>query len=357
MRNTASAVALVGMLAAGCGGATVGDTQDRQRVTSASPVPPAASMRLVGLGHAAIAVPDDWGTNVTRCGVPKKDTVVIDVGAVPACGTSRPKDVESVEVTQGKPRFDFQADEFLAVDGVRAQRQATTCAPGGFGGPRVCVGTVHIPSMRVSFRAESSTSAAEVERILDRIRIVPDQVGVPGYQLIALDQQGRSGQKYIETLREAGLTTTVRTKKLPAVSPGYVLDVSPQPGTIVNPGAVVTVTLVAEPSGPADEVRVGMNSVDAAGEDYKDLDDAQIRAGATIKLHVGDRIWAYAEGKRSSTLSGELDGDSLRVDHWKKGPNYLHSWVAVAPSRTRVRLSIIANDEPVALGVVTVKVD
>ena len=55
------------------------------------------SSRLVGLGHAAIAVPDDWGTDATRCGVPMRDTVVIDVEKkktrapiVPLCGAPAP---------------------------------------------------------------------------------------------------------------------------------------------------------------------------------------------------------------------------------------------------------------------------
>ena len=245
MRTIASATVLVGVLVGACGVATVGDSRRHEAVSPSRTVTPPTSMRLVGLGHASIAVPHDWDTNATRCGVPKKDTVVIDVGVVPLCGTSRPQGVESVEVMQGEPPFDFTADERLTVDGVRAQRQATTCAPGGFGGPRVCVGTVRIPSMRVSFRAESSTTAADVQRILDGIRIVPDQVGVPGFQTIALKHQGLSGKRYVAALREVGLTAEVRTRKVPDIEPGYVLDVSPQPGTMLRPGAVVTVTVVA----------------------------------------------------------------------------------------------------------------
>lgn len=85
--------------------------------------------------------------------------------------------------------------------------------------------------------------------------------------------------------------------------------------------------------------------------------DKQIRAAATIKLSVGDRIWAYADGKRAGTLAGELDGTSLMVHDWKEGPNYPHSWVAVSPGRTHVTLSIRADSKPVILGVVTVRVN
>jgi len=307
------------------------------------------------LGHAAIAVPDAWGTNVTRCGVPTRDTVVIDVGFTRACGMARPKGVESVEVTQGKPRFDFKVDRTLLVDGVRAERQATACEPGGFDGPRVCAGTVRIPSLGVIFRAESSTSAGEVDRILEWIRIVPDRIGVPGYT-IELNQQGRADENYVEALRKAGLTAEIQTKTVPAVAAGFILDVAPGAGTMLRPGDVVTVTVVAEPDGPADEVRVGMGAVDSTDDDYKGLEDSQIRAGATIKLAVGDRIWAYADGKRANTLAGELDGSSLAVSSWTEGPNYPHSWVAVTPGRTQITLTIVADGEPVRLGVVTVNV-
>lgn len=316
---------------------------------SPSPGAPASDMRLVGLDHAAIAVPQSWDTNVTHCGVPQKDTVVIDVGAVDACLTKRPRGVESVEVTDGKPRFDFTADETLTIDGVEAQLQETRCEP-DVGDTRVCNGTVYLPSLGVSFRAESSTSAADVDRILEQIRLVPDQVGVPGYQTLAVNQQGNSGEKYLNALREAGFTGEVRTKKMPGVSAGYILEVSPQSGTMLDPGAVVTVTVVAEPDGPADEVRVGM----AAGEGDMALEDAQIRAGATIELAVGDRIWAYADGRRAGTLAGELDGSSLAVDDWKQVPNYPHAWVAVTSGRTTVTLTITADSKPVVLGTVTV---
>lgn len=245
MRNTAGAVVLVGMLGAGCGAATVGGSEDRPSITSPGAKPPTANLRLVGLGHATIAVPDAWGTNVTRCGVPQKDTVVIDVGAVPACGTGRPARVDSVEIEQGPPPFDFETEKSMQVDGVPAERQQTTCAPGGFGSGRVCTGTLYLPSLRVWFRAESSTSAAVVGRILQRIQIMPDRVGVPGFQEIALYHQGRAETKYSKALRRAGLIPRIRTKRMRAIDPGYVLDATPTPGTMVQPGTVITVTVVA----------------------------------------------------------------------------------------------------------------
>lgn len=338
------------------GGTTVltnpGDNPGPQPpVASPSPAVPSADQRLVGVGRVAIAVPQRWGTNDTQCGTPQRDTVVIDVGAIPMCLIPRPRGVDSIEITEGEPRFDFTADETLTVDGVAAQRQATTCET-GYGDSTVCHATVYFPSLEVSFRAESSTGPAQVDRILEGIQMVSDQVGVPGYQRIADNQQGNSGEKYLQALGEAGLASEVRTQKYPGIDAGYVLDVSPQPGEMVKPGSVVTVTVVAEPEGPADEVRVGM----AAGEGEEALEDSQIRAGGTLELAVGDRVWAYASGRRAGTLAGELDGDSLTIDNWEEGPNYPHSWVASTPGRTEVTLTITADGAPVVLGTVTVVV-
>lgn len=234
MRNVAAVVAVVGLLAGGCGGATVGPSEPM-------------SSRLVGLGHAAIAVPDDWGTNATRCGVPMRDTVVIDAPIVPLCGAPAPTGVDSVEVTQGEPGFDFTADETVIVDGERAYRHVTTCAADAFGDSRVCSGMVYIPSLRVSFRAESSSSAGEVSRILSRVRILPDRVAVPGYQTVASTHQERSGEKYVDELREAGLKAQIQTRRRPAGLAGFVLGASPQPGTMLRPGTVVQVTVGPEP--------------------------------------------------------------------------------------------------------------
>jgi len=102
---------------------------------------------------------------------------------------------------------------------------------------------------------------------------------------------------------------------------------------------------------------VGIGSVDAdSGVELEELGDEVIRAGATIELQVGDRIWAYASGKRASTLAGQLDGASLAVDDRVDGPNYPNSWEAVARGKSTLALTITADGEPVRLGVVTVVV-
>lgn len=318
------------------------------------PVP--AGTRLVGLGNVAIAVPEEWGTNQTRCGTPQQDTVVINVGVIPTCAIGRPDGVESVEIVQGEPRFDFHADSTVQIDGEEAQRQRTTCARDTIGGVRVCSGTAYFPAHGTWFRAESSTSPEEVDRILDQIRVDPERVGVPAFQPLAVNTQGRSGEKYAARLTEAGFDVEVQTRKISAGKPGYVLDASPAPGTMLPPGSSVTITVIAQPDGPADEVSVGVGT-DGNDSSEQFASDAQIRAGdTTLRLKVGERIWAYAEGKRANTLAGELQGDALAVDDWRDGPNYPHAWVATAPGRATIVLSIQADREQVELGRVSVLV-
>lgn len=297
--------------------------------TSGSKTPPGT--RLVGLGHAAIAVPAEWVTNMTRCGVPKADTVVIDVGAILACGTSRPRGVESVELWQGAPRFDFTSDETFEIDGLPAERQHTTCGPGGFGSGRVCDGTIYLPSLGVSFRAESSTSRAEVDRILSWIRIVPDRVGVPGFQGITLNRQGGAQAAYVKALQQLGLAAEIETEKVPGSDPGIVLDVSPTPGTMVSPGELITVTVVAEPAS---------SPVTAPAADTCPIPDVRpsyvpwIEGNEPLPRPEIDRA---IQGSDSSALSWYAPSHSLRGMYYVSLRRFT-SLGGYAPETVRVRL-------------------
>jgi len=96
----------------------------------------------------------------------------------------------------------------------------------------------------------------------------------------------------------AGLQAEVLTERRPGSKPGFVLGVNPGPGTVLEPGDVVTMTETAEPRGPADEVHVEINSIGPGDSmDYLGLNDRQIRAGATIRIDLGATIWVYGDGK------------------------------------------------------------
>ena len=212
-------------------------------VASGSPGEIPGGTRLVGLGHAAIAVPKNWGTNQVMCGTPRTDTVLVDFGIATYCMGLPRAGVESVEVVRGRPKTDFRVDESTKIDGVPAQRQRTTCSQGPINKVTVCSGTVFIPSLDVSFRATSATSAEEVDRILGRIVIVPDLVGVPGSRTIDRNGHQLLGADYAELLKEAGLKAEFLTRKSPSYPAGTIFSGSPAPGTMVAPGTPVTITV------------------------------------------------------------------------------------------------------------------
>jgi hypothetical protein len=197
---------------------------------------PEPAMRQVGFGHAAISVPKVWGTNLSRCGTPRKDTVLIDdPSAASSCQMERSTKVDSVELSS-TPTIGFHADEEFTIDGVGAERQRTVCRDGG-----TCRGAVGIPSLQVWFRAVSSTSADEVDRTLAGIEIVKDRIGVPSYQSQA---ERPTGAAYAKALEQLGLKATFLTRTSQSYRVGEIFAVSPRPGTLLTPGATVTVTVV-----------------------------------------------------------------------------------------------------------------
>lgn len=340
------------------GGALDGPTgtqpPDRQPADSQHAEPIPAGTRLVGVGHSAIAVPEDWATNALRCGTATEPTVVADVTVSRTCGWFSPEVFDNVWVEQGVNRNMFSPSEDFEIDGVAARRDETTCTAYS-DRVRQCSGTVFVPSANASYRAQAATKQ-RVEEILSWLRVVPDQVGVPGFGPANMDyQDDDAGEHYRAELESAGLQVEVITEPRPGFNPGYVLGVRPGPGTMVDPGDVITMTEIAEPRGPADEVRVEVNSVGPGDSmDYRGLSDEQIRAGARIRIDLGATIWIYGHGKRIRTLAGEVTGPALTLDDWEEGPNYGRSWKAVERGTSTLRISIAASGRPLTLGTVNV---
>lgn len=313
--------------------------------------------RLVGIGHAAIAVPREWATNALRCGTATEPTAVIDVTVIRACGWIGRQVFDNAWLERGVNRDMFRPTEDFEIDGVAAQRDTSTCTPVG-DGLRQCSGTVFVPSENASFRAQAA-SKQRVDEILSWIRIVPELVAVPGFGVANMDHQDEdAGEHYRADLEAAGLDVDVVSEPRPGSKPGYVLGVSPGPGTMVEPGELITMTEIAEPRGPADEVSVGLNS-EGPGDsmDYRDLGDEQIRANGEIHIDLGARIWIYGHGKWIRTLEGTVAGSALTLDNWTEGPNYGRSWKAVARGSSTLEITIIADGQQIKLGTVTIIVE
>lgn len=216
----------------------------------------APGTRLVGIGHLAVAVPEEWGRNQTECGTPQTDTVVIDQGVVCLALVPRPAGVESVELHRRRPvesgGLGSADTTSVQVAGRRAERSEVQCRPQGTGLPvEVCRAWLHFSAERVTFVAESSSSdaRARLDEMLGWVRFVDDRVAVPGLEGLHLDVQteqpgGNGAERYAAELRELGLAVRTVTEPRPGTETGRILGVEPAPGTMLEPGATVTVTVV-----------------------------------------------------------------------------------------------------------------
>ncbi|HET6153668.1 MAG TPA: PASTA domain-containing protein [Marmoricola sp.] len=228
-----------------------GQTSKPAHVTP-TPAEVPAGMRLVGYGHAAIAVPDAWGTNDTRCGTPVHPTVIIDESGTVLCLFTTPRTVDNVQVALGVPPSQPTPTHQVTIDGVPARRNDAVCRDEPIGlHPSVssvlCTGTVYVPSAGTSFTAESAT-AEGVDMILSRIEITPNLVGVPGLAPFAFNPQMdavQAQQAYADTLRAADFAVQFRTEQHSGLRAGTLLRASPGPGSMLPPGSVVTVIAAA----------------------------------------------------------------------------------------------------------------
>jgi hypothetical protein len=330
-------------------------------------VPTAPSgMRLVGRGSVVVAIPEDWAIHTTGCDPdgPKGDTVVVVDGlplrgfapgvAVGCPGPVRPAGVERLTITAASPRAeDADGVERVEVDGVTAYRSKPTCFDDARG-VSICMVSLDFPSLDVGLLAESTTSVEAAEKIFDRVQVLDGVVGVPG-QLSP--EQGE--KKYVAALEAAGLVAdVVEVPAPPGYAPGYLRKISPAPGTVLAPGDTVKVEVAREPSGPDEEVEVGLYSERPSIW----LDDAEVRAGASIELPVDGRLYTtataygYPKGTRPwQTFGGTVSGDALESAESRSEKET--GWWAVKPGTATITLTVDdAAGNPVEIGTVTVKV-
>jgi hypothetical protein len=317
---------------------------------------PPDGMRFVGVGRAVIAVPSGWSTDAVRCGQPVRDTVVIGTAPTGTCSAPRPSGVRSVVITDGPPAAGFTAEATYGIAGRPVLRGHPSCAAG------TCTEVVHVPTENVTFTVASSNTRperarAEVAALVSGVRVLDEdgRVAVPGIVTLPADY-GRSAEaKYVEDLRRLGLAPVIRVDERSGKEPGTVTRVSPEPGTPLEPGSEVTVTVAAGVRSPQDQVAVGLGAVDP-DHTYRGLTHEEIRQGATLEVPQGTDIWAFADGRRSRSLSARLEGASIEIDFWRNGPDWATSWEAVRPGTTWLTLSIRVDGMRVDLGTVKVVV-
>ena len=206
-------------------------------------VPP-AGYRWVGIGQAAVAVPTDWPVNALTCGTPTRDTVVVDRGVTELCLKPFPAGVTSVEVrTIDEDMDDVSGWTSGEVDGEEAMLspdQAVAGTP-----PTIYESSVFLPLRDAMFVASSTVSQAAADEALTHIAVLESLIAVPGISPAnyGVVDQSKAGETYVRTLEEAGFTVEVVTDRSQGISPGFVLGASPAPGTVVEPGSLVTVTV------------------------------------------------------------------------------------------------------------------
>ncbi|WP_134739632.1 PASTA domain-containing protein [Nocardioides sp. 503] len=238
----AAAAAVVGAVALWPSASDPGRDPAPVASDGASPDVPPAGFRWVGMGRAAIAVPDAWGTNATRCGVPTRDTVVVDVGVVETCSAAYPAEVTSVTLRVPNDLDQLLEWSRVEVDGEQALHTASTGSE-TYAGRDVFSSRVQLPAEGVVFEATSTVSQRAVDEALSRIVVLDSHVAVPGISPANYEHpdQTKAGRRYVRAVQEAGLVAKVVPEPTRDIPPGFVLAASPAPGTVVEPGSVVTV--------------------------------------------------------------------------------------------------------------------
>jgi hypothetical protein len=199
-------------------------------------IPP--DSRLVGVGHAAIAVPKAWPFNKTGCGTPVQDTVIINVSAVPLCLIPRPPGVTAVDIQHRptRPRYpDFANADAVELDGSPAWR-TTPLLQGG-----VWTQAMWIPGESALLTA-TAPAAAITQRLLGTVRLLERRVAVP--------QSNMAGhakpilKRFTKSAEDLGFTVAIRSVKArPSFSTGWIMGTSPPTGTVARIGSTIRVTL------------------------------------------------------------------------------------------------------------------
>ena len=215
----------------------------------------AARYRLVGIGHIAVAVPEEWGTNRELCRSPQEDTVIIDVGLWKACNRPYPKNVDSVWLgpPARSPPSRTGCPSRSTVSGPNARRRAATR-----GTTSRFAAAASTSRRRTCWSPPSHRRAREeVDRhpVLDPHRAGPGPRRPRRPESVTWDyQDDDAGVHYRSELRDPsawplGLSPMKRAR----VSRSYVLGVEPRSGGRARTRRdTVTMTEVAAPEDSAD---------------------------------------------------------------------------------------------------------
>lgn len=199
--------------------------------SSVDPASTDTAARLVGMGRAAIEVPDGWQVNHTWCGVPQSNTIIIDPNGSLACQVPRPVGVADIVVddlnSPTAATWRSVASEPTEVMGEDALTGTANSPLPGY------VATVLVvPDLDV-IAVGTAPSGESIKEELTAISRIPDTQAVVPMVI------GETWLRATERLESLGFTVDIADGDEPR-DDQLVRDVSPGPWSILPVGSTVT---------------------------------------------------------------------------------------------------------------------
>ncbi|WP_028471923.1 PASTA domain-containing protein [Nocardioides alkalitolerans] len=142
---------------------------------------------------------------------------------------------------------------------------------------------------------------------------------------------------YVAQLRAAGLVPRVVEERAVPAAGGELIGTVPAPGAVLPRGTEVVLRVAAAPTTPAEAVRTEATYARPDGGSAT-VDDAALRAGATVRVRVGGTVAVSGydvRGYARANLGGEVDGSAVRgVDDAR-----VATWRAVARGTSTITVT------------------
>lgn len=315
--------------------------------------------RLHGLLGVGVVVPEGWGDGATLCnGVPERNTFAINHGWACAMASQYPANTRMVTLGTQRP-LDTGSASTRSLGEWTGELSPVICTeqdwPGAGDVVTLCSQTWFIEGVAVEVTSSRANARADLAQMLSWVRALPEgATGLPSWQQAMSSGQEKSGERFRRRLAARGLDVEVRRVLHRGLGGGYLQDMHPAAGNVVRAGDRVTLEVTAEPTGPADEISIDVNT--ESTREGVAVTDEQLRAGHTLTVEVGEDLWGYGTGRWSNTLQGTVTSGAevLEASTWSQ--NLGRSWRAVRSGTAEVEFWIMARGRKVVLGHLTVRV-
>lgn len=357
---------------------------------------------LVGFDGLAVAVPQGWSRDVGGCaGVTGSQVVLGDKPCVVAQAMNRSQMSEEsaqldafdrdVALQGSDARLSGLPSDRVTLDGAEFATTGVLCADDGTAdATATCEVSVTSLDRGVTLRLRSSAEPAEARReledLLDGVRVLDDDLtavpvgGKTVFEAMATGPASADGAasledsaegsvdlysglaegeeatlaegapmprggyspsvgatSYVAQLRAAGLVPRVVEERVVPAAGGELIGTVPAPGAVLPRGTEVVLRVAAAPTTPADAVRAEATYARPDGGSAT-VDDAALRAGATVSVRVGGTVTVSGydvRGYARANLGGEVDGGAVRgVDDAR-----VATWRAVARGTSTITVT------------------